>query len=64
MSYCFWNIGEVSGAFDGARQLHRLDEESFRIMRERFLLETRRVAKPGIVVIVPVKREFLWRHGN
>ena len=54
----------MPGAFDGARHVHRLDEESFRIMRERFLLETRRVAKPGIVVIVPVKREFLWRHGN
>ena len=59
LSYSFWNIGEVLGAFDRARQLHRLDEESFRIVRERFLLETRRVAKLGIAVIVPVKTRIL-----
>ena len=49
----------MPGAFDGARQLHRLDEESFRIVRGRFLLETRRVAKPGIVVLVPFKTRIL-----
>jgi len=59
LSYSFWNIGEVPGAFDGARQLHRLDEESFRIMRERFLLETRRVAKLGITVVVSLKTRIL-----
>ena len=59
LSYSFWNIGEVLGAFDRARQGHRLDEDSFRIVRERFLLETRRVAKLGIAVIVPVKTRIL-----
>ena len=64
ISYSLWNIGEVLGAFDRARHTDRLDEDLFRVVKRRFLLETRRAVKLGIVVIVPVKMRILvetWR---
>ncbi|HIE19123.1 TPA: PIN domain-containing protein, partial [Candidatus Bathyarchaeota archaeon] len=64
ISYSLWNIGEVLGAFDKARHIDRLDEDSFRVVKERFLLETRRAVKLGIAVIAPVKTRILvetWR---
>ena len=64
ISYSLWNIGEVLGAFDKARYTDRLDEDSFKVVKERFLLETRRAVKLGIAVIAPVKTRILvetWR---
>ena len=59
ISYSLWNIGETLGVFDRARHTGRLDENSFKIVRERFLLETRRAVKLGILVIAPVRTRFL-----
>jgi len=64
ISYSLWNMGEVLGTFDRARHTDRLDEGSFKVVKERFLLETRRAVKLGIAVIVPVKTRILvetWR---
>ena len=59
LSYSLWNIGEVLGVIDKARYMDRLDENSFKIVKERFLLETRRATKLGLAVIVPVKTRIL-----
>ncbi|MBS7611447.1 type II toxin-antitoxin system VapC family toxin [Candidatus Bathyarchaeota archaeon] len=59
ISYSLWNIGEVLGAFDKARQTNRLDENMFKTVKERFLLETRRTVKLGVAVIVPIRTKIL-----
>ena len=59
LSYSLWNIGEVLGVIDKARHMDRLDENTFKIVKERFLLETRRTTKLGLAVIVPVKTRIL-----
>ena len=59
LSYSLWNIGEVLGVIDKARCMDRLDENSFKIVKKRFLLETRRTTKLGLAVIVPVKTRIL-----
>lgn len=59
ISYSLWNIGEVLGALERARRLHRLDESSFKLVKERFLHETRRMAKLGLALIVPVRSKIL-----
>lgn len=64
ISYSLWNVGEVLGVLDRARRLGRLDEETYAKTRLRFLVETRRMAKLGIAIIVPVKSKLLrdsWR---
>jgi len=64
LSYSLWNIGEVLGVIDKARCMDRLDENSFKIVKERFLLETRRATKLGLAVIVPVKTRILVEAWN
>jgi len=59
ISYSLWNVGEVLGVLDRARRLGRLDEKTYTKARLRFLIETRRMAKLGIAVIVPVKSKLL-----
>ncbi len=59
ISYSIWNIGEVLGAFDKARNTGRIDERAYEIVKSRFLLETRRMMKLGIAVIVPLKLRIL-----
>ena len=64
LSYSLWNIGEVLGALDKAVSVGRLDGEAYRIARKRFLLETRRMAKIGLILVVPLKISILrdsWR---
>lgn len=64
ISYSLWNVGEVLGVLDRARRLGRLDGEAYSRARLRFLVETRRMAKLGIAVIVPVRSRLLrdsWR---
>lgn len=59
ISYSIWNIGEVLGALDKARIAGRIDEDAYRTARRRFLLETRRLVKLGLLVIVPLKTSVL-----
>ena len=50
-AYSIWNIGEVLGVFDRARRIGRIDEETYNIVRRRFLLEVRRMVKTGLVSV-------------
>ncbi|MCD6357281.1 MAG: type II toxin-antitoxin system VapC family toxin [Thermoproteales archaeon] len=59
LSYSTWNIGEVLGALDRAVRLGRVSREVYSLVRRRFLLETRRMAKLGILIPVPVKLRIL-----
>ena len=45
LSYNIWNIGEVLVAFDKARNTGRIDNRAYEIVKNRFLLETRRMIK-------------------
>ncbi len=45
LSYSTWNIGEVLGAFDKAVRLGRVSSEAYSLVRRRFLLDTRRMAR-------------------
>ncbi len=64
LSYNIWNIGEVLGAFDKAKNIGRIDNRAYELVKNRFLLETRRMIKLGIILIVPLKIKILknsWR---
>ncbi|MCC6017672.1 MAG: type II toxin-antitoxin system VapC family toxin [archaeon YNP-LCB-003-016] len=63
---CFsiWNVGEVLGALDRAMCKGRLTEEEYATARRRFLLETRRLMKLKLLLVVPLKGKLLveaWR---
>ncbi len=64
LSYSIWNIGEVLGAFSKARITGRVDENTYNTIRRRFLLETRRLVKLGILLIVPLKMSILKSSWN
>ncbi|MCE4599243.1 MAG: type II toxin-antitoxin system VapC family toxin [Desulfurococcales archaeon] len=59
LSYSVWNIGEVLGALDRARGIGRIDNEVYSIVKRRFLLETRRMLKLGLALMVPLKMRIL-----
>ena len=59
VSYNVWNVGEVLGAFDRARRAGRVDDEAYRVIRRRFLLETRRMVRLGVALVVPLKLRIL-----
>lgn len=59
LSYSIWNIGEVLGVFDRAKITSRVDENTYRVMRKRFLLETRRLMKLGVLLLIPLKTSIL-----
>ena len=52
------------GALDKAASIGRIDVEAYQITRKRFLLETRRMTRIGLILIVPIKISILrdsWR---
>jgi predicted nucleic acid-binding protein len=54
----------VLGALDKAASIGRIDVEAYQITRKRFLLETRRMTRIGLIPIVPIKISILrdsWR---
>ncbi len=59
IAYSVWNIGEVLGAFDRARRLGRITSDEYKLIKGRFLGETRRIVKLGIGIIQPVKLSIL-----
>jgi len=64
LSFSLWNIGEVLWAFDRARRVNRLDEDEYYLVRGRFLIETRRLSRLGILDLIPLKIAILiesWR---
>ncbi len=61
VAFSVWNIGEVLGALDRARRIGRLDPSKYRIVRNRFLREVKRMLKLGILLVVPIKHKLLTR---
>ena len=64
LSYSIWNIGEVLGTLDRARLIGRIDDETYMILKRRFILETRRAMKLGSLLIIPIKINIFvesWR---
>ncbi len=64
LSYSIWNIGEVLGVLDRARIAGRLSDKTYRVVRRRFLLETRRMARLGLMIVIRLKAGILkesWR---
>jgi len=64
LSYSAWNVGEVLGVLDRARRTGRVGEEVYALARRRLLVETRRLAKLGALLLIPVRMKLLvesWR---
>ncbi len=64
ISFSIWNVGEVLGVFDKARIIGRIDDETYRVVRRRFLLETRRLVKLGPLIVIPLKMKILRSSWN
>jgi predicted nucleic acid-binding protein len=59
-----WNIGEVLGAFDKAHVRGILSSKNYSAAKSKFLLETRRLARLGVLRLIPVRFRLLiesWR---
>ncbi|HRU81359.1 MAG TPA: type II toxin-antitoxin system VapC family toxin [Candidatus Methanomethylicus sp.] len=64
LAYSVWNIGEVLGAFDRARNAGMLDQEGHSAARRRFASETQRTMRLRIATAVPIRNRILmdaWR---
>lgn len=59
LSLSIWNIGEVLGALRRAYNLKRISDEDYIKTRRRFLLETKRLVKLKLALLVPVKGVIL-----
>lgn len=59
VAFSSWNIGEVLGAFDKAFVRGILSREDFLRAKNRFLVETRRLLRLGVLRLVPVRFRLL-----
>ncbi|MBS7627144.1 type II toxin-antitoxin system VapC family toxin [Candidatus Bathyarchaeota archaeon] len=59
VTFSSWNIGEVIGAFDKAGLRGILSRESYLNAKNRFLMETRRLMKLGVLRLIPVRLKLL-----
>ncbi len=59
IAYSIWNLGEVLGVFDRARRIGRIGDEDYKLVRTRFIHETNRTFKLGILHIIPVNVNIL-----
>lgn len=59
LAFSLWNVGEVLGVMDKARNLGRLGEEQYLTARRRFLTEVRRLVKLNVLIVVGVKPAVL-----
>ena len=64
LCYSIWNIGEVLGAFNKAKTIGRIDSETYNIVKRRFLLETRRMMKLSLIIVIPLKLKILEESWN
>ena len=55
ISFSLWNIGEVLGVLDKARIIGRINNNEYDIVKKRFILESRRMMKLGVLLVVPLK---------
>ena len=64
LSFNVWNVGEILGILDKARNTGRLGEREHLLTRKRFLSETRRLLRLGQLLLVPLRMRILlesWR---
>jgi predicted nucleic acid-binding protein len=59
LSFSLWNIGEVLGVLNRAVSIGRLSIEAYQAAKRRFLLETRRMVKLRLAIVIPVKTSIL-----
>jgi len=59
IAFSSWNMGEVLGALDKASVRGILSHENYLTAKNRFLLETRRLARLGVLRLVPVRFKLL-----
>ncbi|MEM3527018.1 MAG: type II toxin-antitoxin system VapC family toxin, partial [Candidatus Bathyarchaeia archaeon] len=61
VAFSSWNIGEVIGAFDKSNVRGVLSHESHLNAKNRFLLETRRLTRLGVLWLIPVRLKLLTK---
>ncbi len=59
IAFSSWNMGEVLGAFDKAHSRGILSHKNFLSAKNRFLLETRRLVRLGVLRLIPVRFKLL-----
>ena len=59
-----YRLGEVLGVFDRARRIGRLSNGDYIIAKRRFLSETKRLIKLGVMIIVPLKTGIIKETWN
>lgn len=59
LSFNIWNIGEVLGVLDRARSIERVSKEDYISVRRRFLLETMRLVRLRLIILIHVKSSIL-----
>ena len=59
LCFSLWNIGEVLGVLDKARNTGRIGREEGLLARKRFLLETRRLIRIGQLKVIPLRARIL-----
>ena len=64
MAFSSWNIGETLGAFDKACVRGALSQEDYMTVKRRFLLETRRLLRLGVLRLIPVRFKLLIESWN
>lgn len=64
VAFSSWNVGEVLGALDRAHLRGMLDGRDYLVTKSRFLSETRRLVRLGVLRLIPVRLRLLietWR---
>ena len=59
LAFNVWNIGEVLGIFDKARRIGRIDDETYNIIKNRFMLDVKRLSKFGMALVIPLRINIL-----
>jgi predicted nucleic acid-binding protein len=59
LAFSSWNVGEILGALDKAKMQNRLDQRKYLTSKRRLLLDTKRLVKLGVLLLIPVKNKLL-----
>ncbi|WP_243671316.1 type II toxin-antitoxin system VapC family toxin [Vulcanisaeta sp. JCM 16161] len=59
LAFNIWNVGEVLGVIDRARMRKLITDDEYRIAKLRFLRETLRLSRLGILTLIPIKFPIL-----
>ncbi|BDR93388.1 type II toxin-antitoxin system VapC family toxin [Vulcanisaeta souniana] len=59
LAFNIWNIGEVLGVLDRARMRKFITDDEYKTAKLRFIRETLRLVKLGILMVMPIKLSIL-----